>query len=121
MYLAIQHTSLVVTDLQRSLSFYCGTLGMEQCARPPLSFPGAWLQLGAQQIHLLNVPPLTHTVPPDRTCSRDTHIAILVDNLPQLIKQLEQAGVGIEKSSSGRAAIFCRDPDGNALEFIEAK
>ena len=24
-------------------------------------------------------------------------------------------------SRSGRKAVFCRDPDGNALEFIESK
>jgi glyoxylase I family protein len=120
MFHAIQHVSLVVTDLRQSLSFYRDTLGMQQCERPPLSFPGAWLQIGGQQIHLLNVPPMTRTAPIDRRCGRDEHLAILVDDLPQLIKRLESADIEVEKSGSGRTAIFCRDPDGNALEFIEA-
>lgn len=121
MFLAIQHASLVVADLQRSLSFYCNTLGMQQCSRPTLSFPGAWLQIGAQQLHLLNVPPQTRISTDNRRCGQDAHVAILVDDLTQLIQRLEDAGVAIEKSKSGRAAVFCRDPDGNALEFIGAE
>ena len=30
-------------------------LGLQQIDRPDLGFPGAWLQLGAQQIHLLEL------------------------------------------------------------------
>lgn len=121
MFRAIQHSSLVVTDLQRSLAFYCDQLGMQQCERPALSFPGAWLQIGDQQIHLINVPPMTRVASIDRPCGRDAHVAMLVDDLPQLIQRLEQAGIEFEKSRSGRPALFCRDPDGNALEFVETK
>lgn len=28
-------------------------------------------------------------------------------------------GIPYTRSRSGRTALFCRDPDGNALEFIE--
>ncbi|MEE8429299.1 MAG: glyoxalase, partial [Gammaproteobacteria bacterium] len=30
---------------------------------------------------------------------------------------LESAGIPYNQSRSGRQALFCRDPDGNALEF----
>jgi glyoxylase I family protein len=34
------------------------------------------------------------------------------------MERLNQAGVTYTLSQSGRRALFCRDPDGNALEFI---
>jgi len=34
---------------------------------------------------------------------------------------LEKAGVPYSMSKSGRAALFCRDPDGNAIEFSAVK
>jgi glyoxylase I family protein len=36
-----------------------------------------------------------------------------------LRQDLEQAGIAYTLSISGRKALFCRDRDGNALEFIE--
>jgi len=49
---------------------------------------------------------------------RDRHVALAVSDLAQLIERLNQAGVAYTLSSSGRRALFCRDPDGNALELI---
>jgi glyoxylase I family protein len=46
-------------------------------------------------------------------------VALSVNNLATLIQQLEQAGIVYSLSQSGRRALFCRDPDDNALEFIE--
>jgi glyoxylase I family protein len=34
---------------------------------------------------------------------------------------LEKAEIKFTRSKSGRRAMFCRDPDANALEFIEVK
>ena len=34
--------------------------------------------------------------------------------------RLDAAGVKYSVSKSGRAALFCRDPDANTLEFVEA-
>jgi hypothetical protein len=36
-----------------------------------------------------------------------------------LAQQLDKAGIAFTRSQSGRAALFCRDPDDNALEFVE--
>ena len=42
-----------------------------------------------------------------------------VDSIDQLKASLIQANIPYTASKSGRKALFCRDPDGNALEFIE--
>ena len=43
-----------------------------------------------------------------------------VQDLDGLAGRLELAGIPYTRSRSGRAALFCRDPDANALEFIPA-
>lgn len=115
----LHHASLVVADTVASLKFYSGILGMQQTARPDLGFPGAWLQLGAQQIHLLeleNPDPITGR--PEHG-GRDRHIALCVPELAPVKEVLNQNGIAYTLSKSGRQALFCRDPDGNALEILQ--
>jgi glyoxylase I family protein len=117
--LQIHHVSIIVSDTMKALRFYSGILGLKTCERPDLPFPGAWLQLGAQQIHLLEVPN------PDRNEDRpehgglDRHTAFLVNDLDAVRQQLEQQDIYYTLSKSGRRALFCRDPDGNAVELIQ--
>jgi glyoxylase I family protein len=42
-----------------------------------------------------------------------------VADLDDVISTLEAADIAYTLSRSGRRALFCRDPDGNALEFVE--
>jgi len=48
---------------------------------------------------------------------RDRHIAFSVTELEGLHLAREQAGIPYTWTRSGRQAIFCREPDGNLLEF----
>ena len=115
----IHHASLLVEDLPRALGFYRDLLGLaEDAARPDMGFAGAWLQLGGQQIHLILSPsPLPG--PAGGHAGRDRHLALEVGDLDPLLRRLETAGVPCTSSRSGRRALFCRDPDGNGLEFVE--
>ncbi|MDV3243488.1 MAG: glyoxalase [Methylocaldum sp.] len=80
---------------------------------------GVWYEIGAQQIHLLQVPN------PDAGAERpehgglDRHVALNVADLAAIKRDLEQAGVSYSVSKSGRPALFCRDPDNNTFELIE--
>ncbi|MBN4079578.1 VOC family protein [Beggiatoa alba] len=118
---SILHVSVIVKDTKRALAFYNEVLGMPvNHERPDLGYPGAWLQLGDQQIHLLELPnPDPVTGRPEHG-GRDRHAAFAVKNLDELVALLKKAGVVYTRSKSGRCALFCRDPDGNALEFIES-
>ena len=119
-YLALSHASVLVRDTPTALAFYCGVLEMpEASGRPDLGYPGAWLTVGAQQIHLIELPNLDPTTGRPAHGGRDRHIALTIVNLDSLISRLQQAGIAHTLSRSGRRALFCRDPDGNALEFIE--
>ena len=118
---SLHHVSLLVADTRRALGFYQGILGLRPSdKRPDLGFPGAWFELGhGQQIHLLQLPDPDRGRERPEHGGRDRHLAFMVSDLNALQAALEAAGVPYTRSGSGRRAIFCRDPDGNALEFIE--
>lgn len=117
----LHHVSLVVADTQKSLAFYCGVLGLEiEPARPDLKFEGAWLKLGEQQIHLLQLPNPDNATDRPEHGGRDRHTAVLVDDLDGMTHKLDASSIPYTLSKSGRRALFCRDPDGNAWELIEA-
>jgi glyoxylase I family protein len=115
---SLHHASLVVSDTKTSLHFYRDVLGMQQTGRPNLPFPGAWLQIGPQQIHLLELDNPDPTTGRPQHGGRDRHVALTVKDLTPVKESLEQAGVTFTLSISGRQALFCRDPDGNAIEVI---
>jgi len=119
--LKLHHASLIVHNLDVALSFYQGVLGLEVDAeRPDLGYPGVWLVLpGEQQIHLMVLDnPDKNSKRPEHG-GRDHHIAFSVSSIEDISTSLEALKMPFTKSKSGRKALFCRDPDGNALEFIE--
>lgn len=119
--LKLHHASLIVADLDIALSFYQNILGLScDASRPDLGYPGAWLILpDNQQIHLMQLDnPDKKSHRPEHG-GRDHHIAFTVSSIEKIAASLEQREMIFSKSKSGRKALFCRDPDGNALEFIE--
>lgn len=115
---AIDHVSLIVADTERALGFYQGILGLPLAKRPGLSFAGAWLNIGEQQIHLLELPNPDPVEGRPEHGGRDRHLALRVDGFEELVKRMEEQGIAYTRSRSGRDAVFCRDPDGNAVELI---
>jgi len=118
---ALLHAGLLVSDLARARAFYEFTLGLQPLnGRPQLPYPGEWYDLGGgQQLHLMGLPnPDAASLRPEHG-GRDRHIALGVKNIASLQARLDAAAVKYSVSKSGRAAMFCRDPDGNTLEFVE--
>lgn len=115
------HAGLLVSDLARAKAFYESVIGLQpSTARPDLPYPGEWYELGGgQQLHLMGLPnPDAASVRPEHG-GRDRHIALGVKNMDVLKQRLDAAGVAYSVSKSGRAALFCRDPDSNTLEFVK--
>ena len=118
---ALLHAGLLVSDLARAKVFYESVLGLApHPKRPDLPYPGEWYDLGGgQQLHLMQLPnPDAGSVRPEHG-GRDRHIALAVSDMTALKIRLDAAGVNYTASKSGRAALFCRDPDRNTLEFVE--
>ena len=116
---SLNHASFIVSNTEASLVFYRDILGLQQVDRPDLGFPGAWLQLGTQQIHLLelnNPDPITGRPVHG---GRDRHIALNALSLTPIQEALTKADITYTMSISGRRAMFFRDFDGNTIEIIE--
>eukprot|EP00245_Coleochaete_scutata_P001136 TRINITY_DN1137_c0_g1_i2.p1 TRINITY_DN1137_c0_g1~~TRINITY_DN1137_c0_g1_i2.p1 ORF type:complete len:149 (+),score=16.65 TRINITY_DN1137_c0_g1_i2:281-727(+) len=121
-FTGVHHVGLLCENLERSLDFYCGLLGLEvNPARPSdkLAFRGVWLWVGEEMIHLLechNPDPKIGRAPHGGS---DRHTCLAVKSLSAIKSILDQAGLPYTMSQSGRAALFTRDPDSNALEFTQ--
>lgn len=117
----IHHATFLTSDLAKSRAFYEGVLGLRpDPARPQMSFDGVWYDVAPnQQIHLMLRPDPEAGLRRPQHGGRDRHVALRVVELGALIERLDKAGISYTQSQSGRRAIFCRDPEQNALEFIE--
>ncbi|KAK4368629.1 hypothetical protein RND71_012421 [Anisodus tanguticus] len=119
---SMHHVGILCENLERSLDFYQNILGLEiNEARPhdKLPYRGAWLWVGSEMIHLMELPnpdPLTGR--PEHG-GRDRHTCIAIRDVSKLKAILDKAGIPYTLSRSGRPAIFTRDPDTNALEFTQ--
>ena len=120
MIIGLLHVSFLSANLARSRLFYENLLGLQpDPTRPDLGYDGIWYSVApSQQIHLLCLPDPEAGLQRPLHGGRDRHVALRVTDIGVLAARLEQAGIAYTRSRSGRSALFCRDPDGNALEFI---
>ena len=111
--LGVHHVSINVRDAAQSIEFYTDVLGLSvRTDRPDFAFGGAWLDLGGQQIHLIE------GAVPD---SRGQHFAIQVADLDSAVSELRDRGIEVRDPSgvgSARQA-FLFDPSGNMIELHE--
>ena len=120
MIAGIHHVSFLIADLTRARAFYEDVLGLQRnTSRPSMSFDGVWYDVAQnQQVHLMVLTDVEAGLQRPLHGGRDRHVAFKVSDMAQLITQLDKAGISYTLSQSGRSALFCRDPDQNALEFI---
>jgi len=121
---AIDHVTLVVSDLERSREFYAGLLGMEEKPRPDFGFPGAWFQAGTTQIHLniqsdeAGTAGLTYDA---QSITRALHVAFVVEDANQSAEVLRARGVeiiaGPRNRPDGAIQLYILDPDGHQIEI----
>jgi glyoxylase I family protein len=110
----LDHASLRIRDLDRSRQFYEAVLGLTVAPRPDLGVAGIWYALGDGQLHLIQRDPtLSGAIDPT-----DAHVAIRVDDLDAMRRQLKAAG--IEMLDFGGGQLWVRDPDGNTVELRAA-
>jgi len=119
MITGIHHVTFLSSDLARSRAFYEDVLGLHPDPdRPVLSYDGAWYNIPSnQQIHLMAQPNPEAGLHRPEHGGRDRHVALIVPDFIELMERLDRAGVAY---TTGLRVLFCRDPDQNALEFIQA-
>ena len=80
----IHHVSINVKDVDAAVDFYVNVLNLKRKDRPDLGFPGAWLQAGEQEIHLLGID--------SGTPVKEQHFAFAVANADAVHKMLVDSG-----------------------------
>lgn len=122
------HTMVRVSDLERSLDFYCNKLGLVEIHRYDseggrftlvfLAAPGDIEAARASKAPLLE---LTHNWDPEAYQGGRNfgHLAYGVDNIYQTCQQLIDAGVTINRPPRDGHMAFIRSPDNVSIELLQ--
>ena len=127
----LHHVSLPVGDLERSRRFYREVLGLEEIARPPFPFPGAWFRLGDRELHLIAgegaVPRGAEDADAD---PRRLHFAVRVASFWKALEHLRARGyredaregdptrvLALPRSVVGYPQLYVLDPDRHLVEI----
>ena len=121
---ALDHVGLKVSDMDRSLRFYCDGLGLELLRRSDKG-PGvasAVIRIGAQEMNLFSDPAFGAPQAYGNPTGMD-HFCVEVDNasVDELVSALARAGIAVAKGPIKRrdgVSLFVSDPDGVRVELI---
>jgi lactoylglutathione lyase len=123
------HTMVRVTDLDASLAFYCGALGLQEVRRIDneggrfslvfLAAPGDVERAANDQAPVVE---LTHNWDPEPyTGGRNFgHLAYRVDDIYAACARLAEHGVTISRPPRDGRMAFVRSPDGISVELLQA-
>ena len=117
----LAHTMIRVRDMDKSLEFYCGFLGLKEKRRKDLGDEATLIFLSDDSGNYFLE--LTYNKDGrDYTIGNQFgHLAFYVDNLEKVIFEVEQQDWWYRKSkpTSSSKYIFIKDPDGYDIEIIE--
>ena len=117
----IGHVHLKVSDIDRSLEFYCGVLGFELTER--LGNEAAFISAGGYHHHIgLNTWTSAGGKPPSPGTTGLYHFAIRYPSrraLADALSRLTEAGIRLSGASDHGVseALYLQDPDANGIEL----
>ena len=100
-----------MSDTAAARDFYVDVLGFTELERPDFGFPGAWLEIGEQQIHLQEL---------DMPDQMGQHFALTVVDIDSAVAALRERGVDVDDPREIDGVCrqtFFSDPSGNRIEF----
>ena len=124
--LTLQHTTVVVSDFNKSKEFYCGILGLKQKPADWLPEKQMFISLGNNlELHVGEVPGV------EISPSNFNHFAISTNDLDGYLSHLNNEGIQhsslggenkdyIHKRADGVRQTFIQDPDGYWIEINDA-
>jgi catechol 2,3-dioxygenase-like lactoylglutathione lyase family enzyme len=112
---ALDHVNIRTGRLAELRRFYSEALGLEDGARPPFRFGGAWLYCGRQAaVHLVEI-----AKSPDERTPRIEHFAFRASGLADFLLRLRRLRHAYSIAlvpGSGNRQVNVFDPDGNHIE-----
>lgn len=121
----IHHVALIVSSLEKSISFYQEALGFEVIQKEYRAQRNSWkvdLKKGEVQLELFTFPeaPKRPSYPEAQGLR---HVAFVVQNLDDLHADLKKKGIPVEEIRvdhlTGKRFFFFSDPDDQPLEIYE--
>jgi lactoylglutathione lyase len=122
------HTMVRVSDLDKSLDFYCNKLGMVETRRSESEkgrytniFLAASRDIASAKETKAPVIELTYNWDPEKyTGGRNFgHLAFSVENIYELCQKLKDSGVTINRPPRDGRMAFIRSPDGISIELLQ--
>lgn len=128
MIIGFEHVGMTCGDLDRTVAFYCGLLGLtlalrQQNERGEMAFldtGSGMLEIACPKADVAR----SRDVPPHEAGMR--HLTFAVDSVDAMIEQLDAAGVDIIErprpahfTAMIKRVAFVRDPDGIMVELVE--
>lgn len=115
------HTMVRVSDLERSLAFYCDALGLEELRRVDVEtgrFTLVFLAAPGDSEAQLE---LTHNWDPETLSGGRNfgHLAYAVEDIYAACRRLADAGVAILRPPRDGHMAFVRSPDGISVELLQ--
>src|SRR5690606_27829531 len=118
---------LTVADLDRTIAFYCGLLGLRLVLRKSQAGGElAFLDTGSGMLEIFARPGAQRAVDVPAGTAGIRHLTFAVDDVVATVARLEAVGVEITERPREahnreliRRVAFCRDPDGLQVELIE--
>ncbi len=121
---SITHVAIRVKDVERTLDFYAGKLGMREMMRLDRDGRLWLLYLRITDTQFLEVfPEATGDRAPPREANGLNHLCLEVNSIDQAVAELEAAGVPLASpkklGADGNMQAWIEDPDGNRIELMQ--
>lgn len=114
--LGMNHFTVLSSNLDTTLDFYCDLLGLTQGPRPAFDFPGAWLYSGGVAVlHVVAGRPV-----PQPPAGVIDHMAFSAHHLTQTVDRLTERRIPYDLRQlpgNGTWQLFLHDPDGARVEL----
>lgn len=119
----LAHTMLRVRDLQRSIDFYTGFLGLRELRRKSIGDEATLVFLGDEdENHLIELT-YNHDGRDYDLGDQFGHLALTTPDLDAVIQEVERRGWSFRgaKPETGSRYIFVQDPDGYDIEILQER
>ena len=120
-----RYTGIRVRDLDRSLAFYTGVLGMKVIGGGTMPHGGRYVHLrtprSTQRLELNWYPPSSRFYTPYRTGEEMDHLAFVVDDVRKAFRELVHRGVqmAVPPKDAKDTEVYVKDPDGIWIELLQ--
>lgn len=117
----IGHSAFVVSDMEKSLNFYCNVLGFKEAFEIKDKDGKPWIRYikikDGQFIELF------YGNPQEAKGQSYSHLCLEVDDINQIADQVRSFGIKLDvepkQGSDLNYQCWTKDPDGNRIEFMQ--